>query len=135
MKNCFIVYDKCDKGHGWLSARNWEKHKCQFCDAEKTKEALAKAEGEIERLKEDVERWSGSAIRLEEKLEKVNLESSGWMMSIGEWKVRAEAAEQSLSAERTRTKELEFKLKEMTDRARYYAARAEKAESAVVRNG
>lgn len=44
MPGCTILFKECEKGHGWLTATNWEEqHECQVCRTEK-------AEAERERL-------------------------------------------------------------------------------------
>lgn len=70
MKHCTIVFKECGKGHGWLTAANWEQHGCPTCERDallareaQMREALAAAEAEIAALKLDVKWLSGGGKR------------------------------------------------------------------------
>ncbi len=32
MEHCTILFKECSKGHGWLTATNWEQHGCPTCE-------------------------------------------------------------------------------------------------------
>lgn len=35
-----VLFKKCDKGHGWLTAANWVEHECLFCQIERLNAVL-----------------------------------------------------------------------------------------------
>lgn len=42
MKHCTIIFKECDKGHGWLTAKNWIQHGCPTCESNELRERLAR---------------------------------------------------------------------------------------------
>lgn len=40
MEHCTILSKKCKKGHGWLTAKNWEPFDCPWCSIDALKQQL-----------------------------------------------------------------------------------------------
>lgn len=51
MKHCTIQYKQCEKGHGELTATNWEQHACLVCQVERLNAALKNATHPVQRCK------------------------------------------------------------------------------------
>ena len=48
MQNCTIVLERCDVGHGQLTATNWVKHPCTYCKIDTLRELVREAQTYIE---------------------------------------------------------------------------------------
>ena len=48
MQNCTIVLERCDVGHGQLTATNWVKHPCPYCKIDTLRELVREAQTYIE---------------------------------------------------------------------------------------
>lgn len=42
MQHCTIRFIECPKGHGRLTAANWEQHGCHWCEVERLRAVLAR---------------------------------------------------------------------------------------------
>jgi hypothetical protein len=41
MKNCTIIFQGCEKGHGWLTATNWVQRECLTCERDALRATVA----------------------------------------------------------------------------------------------
>lgn len=48
MKNCTIVFEQCQIGHGSLRGKNWIKPECPWCQIDKLKKELEVQKGVVE---------------------------------------------------------------------------------------
>lgn len=56
MERCTIVYKKCGKGHGWLTATNWVEFGCPTCERDQLRAKLMEAADYIEQAEAELER-------------------------------------------------------------------------------
>lgn len=46
MEQCTIQFRECEKGHGWLTAKNWVQHGCPTCERDALRTRIAQLEAQ-----------------------------------------------------------------------------------------
>lgn len=55
MEHCTIISKQCEKGHGWLTAKNWIQHGCPTCEKQRLDKERDEARRELCELEYDID--------------------------------------------------------------------------------